>query len=286
MPGLPGWYHDPQGTAGHYRYWDGTTWSRETTTNPASPPPGQVVPGQAPPTPAAPGGTSAWPFVIGGGVLVVALVLGFLFMPGLLAPASSPSPTQNPPTTTSTDTTGPTSPPVTTAPLNCAGGNGVTVPKGTVYQSGGFKITVPANWTFRYSQTQWTWIDDAANWGTPADNSAGVSFGTLAGKNGFHTAQESTERVLECLTKYGWANDGYQQPVKVTSGEITNSGITGWRATYTIAPKAENPTYSAYEVVLISLPVQNAIVHLTAFYPTGDAAAKQQVTKVIKSLTK
>jgi hypothetical protein len=34
-----GWYPDPGGGAGLYRYWDGRSWSAATTANPASPPP-------------------------------------------------------------------------------------------------------------------------------------------------------------------------------------------------------------------------------------------------------
>lgn len=203
MPGLAGWYHDPQGAPGQYRYWNGTEWSRETTNDPAAPPPGQGAPPRPPDPPSA---NRALPFVIGATVLVLALILGFIFLPGLLAPPHTPS--APPPPTSSTSTT----PPISTAPLNCAGGNGITLPNNTRYQAGGFTLTVPASWTFRYDKSQWTWIDNAANWGTPVDNSTGVSFGTLAGKNGFHVAQESTKQVAECLTKYGWANSGYQAP--------------------------------------------------------------------------
>ncbi|MDR1355809.1 MAG: DUF2510 domain-containing protein [Propionibacteriaceae bacterium] len=36
---LQGWYPDPSGQPGRYRYWDGTGWSTATTTNPNSAPP-------------------------------------------------------------------------------------------------------------------------------------------------------------------------------------------------------------------------------------------------------
>lgn len=35
-----GWYPDPAGQPNTYRYWNGQSWSQETTGNPASPPPG------------------------------------------------------------------------------------------------------------------------------------------------------------------------------------------------------------------------------------------------------
>lgn len=35
----PGWYPDPGGREGHYRYWDGSHWSASTSTSPSGPPP-------------------------------------------------------------------------------------------------------------------------------------------------------------------------------------------------------------------------------------------------------
>ena len=36
---MTGWYPDPGGTPGRYRYWDGESWSEVTTDDPADPPP-------------------------------------------------------------------------------------------------------------------------------------------------------------------------------------------------------------------------------------------------------
>lgn len=35
---MPGWYPDPAGNQGHFRYWDGASWSAQTTTDPGSTP--------------------------------------------------------------------------------------------------------------------------------------------------------------------------------------------------------------------------------------------------------
>ena len=37
---MTGWYPDPGGRPDRYRYWDGETWSEETSPDPADPPPG------------------------------------------------------------------------------------------------------------------------------------------------------------------------------------------------------------------------------------------------------
>ncbi|MFC7620487.1 DUF2510 domain-containing protein [Microlunatus sp. GCM10028923] len=42
-----GWYPDPDGTSGRYRYWDGQSWSATTTTDPRTDPPAAGVPRRA-----------------------------------------------------------------------------------------------------------------------------------------------------------------------------------------------------------------------------------------------
>jgi hypothetical protein len=37
---MAGWYPDPGGRPGRYRYWDGRRWSEQTSADPANPPPG------------------------------------------------------------------------------------------------------------------------------------------------------------------------------------------------------------------------------------------------------
>ncbi len=39
-----GWYPDPAGQEGHFRYWNGEEWSHETTTDPTCPPPASPKP--------------------------------------------------------------------------------------------------------------------------------------------------------------------------------------------------------------------------------------------------
>ena len=39
-----GWYPDPAGAPGRYRYWDGANWSDATTTNPSQQPPPRMLP--------------------------------------------------------------------------------------------------------------------------------------------------------------------------------------------------------------------------------------------------
>ncbi len=67
-----GWYPDPAGQPQTYRYWDGTSWSQDTTSDPYAPPPAPPAPPAPPPPPAASPSPGAPPHqmptvVVGGG---------------------------------------------------------------------------------------------------------------------------------------------------------------------------------------------------------------------------
>ena len=48
MSANPGWYPDPGGGQGLFRYWDGKAWSAATSPNPSAPPPSQSLVGRPP----------------------------------------------------------------------------------------------------------------------------------------------------------------------------------------------------------------------------------------------
>lgn len=78
---MQGWYPDPGGRSGWFRYWNGSSWSAELTTNPADPPPGTISasglgsqpPAFAPSAPKRAGGASATVLAIVGIVLLALL---------------------------------------------------------------------------------------------------------------------------------------------------------------------------------------------------------------------
>lgn len=82
MSAGPGWYPDPGGQPYLYRFWNGTTWSAETTANPSSPPPGTLPP----PPPKAPTGSppsqrrSSLGWFLGAGALLVVIALVAVFI--------------------------------------------------------------------------------------------------------------------------------------------------------------------------------------------------------------
>ena len=116
MSAAPGWYPDPGGQVGLFRYWDGGSWSTSTTANPYVGPPAQPVgPG---PAPTRPPRRSPIGWILGGvALLVVAalVVVGVLVLrrpdvtPTGEPPDSSTGPTavQCPPAPSARPTTAP-----------------------------------------------------------------------------------------------------------------------------------------------------------------------------------
>lgn len=76
-----GWYPDPGGRSGHFRYWDGSRWSDETSTNPQAPAPGMAA-SSSTSTPRSRPTATVWLALVG--VLVVAVVI-FLVVRSLLS---------------------------------------------------------------------------------------------------------------------------------------------------------------------------------------------------------
>ncbi len=94
-----GWYPDPGGQPGLFRYWNGSSWSAQTTSTPRQtpPPPGQPVggPGTEPSGKKTPVGV--W-IGIGAAVLVVALIIWAVvqFLPNLTGGGNPWQPGGNP----------------------------------------------------------------------------------------------------------------------------------------------------------------------------------------------
>lgn len=97
MSPTPGWYPDPGGAPGRFRYWDGAAWSARTTTDPNTPPPTALgIPdsGQQPRQPMQPQPPRQRPnrigWWIGGGVAVIAIAVAVVLLVQQLAGPGGP----------------------------------------------------------------------------------------------------------------------------------------------------------------------------------------------------
>lgn len=97
----PGWYPDPSGQPGMYRYWTGTEWTTSVTPDPSRVSQPGSGGGATSPTPQSPGFTdqrnnSQWGWWLGGLAAVVAVVVAVWFLGSTLFPSVVGAPGTDP----------------------------------------------------------------------------------------------------------------------------------------------------------------------------------------------
>ena len=97
MSAAPGWYPDPGGQPGFFRYWDGRAWSVGTTTDPRTAPPSSPV-GPVPLLAPTVRRRSAAPWIVGAVALVLALVVAAVLVVRSIDIPAAPVPNPGPPT--------------------------------------------------------------------------------------------------------------------------------------------------------------------------------------------
>lgn len=307
----PGWYPDPAGTPHSFRWWDGQNWSSATTTTPATTPPPQNAAPQAGPgmeqagpgaeqgangEPGKRGGTPVIIGIVAAAVVLVLVVALVIVVPRVLGDGEETGPT--PPVDPSNPTSGgPQSPgadpsnPGEPAELNCAGGNqNSTSTQSPIYSAGGLQYEAPEDWGFRFDMSQWTWLDDQAVWGTidvePKDEdwAAGVALGGVQAANGFTDPKSATANVIECLTSYGFLNDGNWKADEKSAEDVTVAGLEGHRAEYLIT-NGEG-SYPGFSVVVLVLDTgrEGSLGTWMSFGPEGESKTAEQIKAAEESI--
>ncbi|MFT8395047.1 DUF2510 domain-containing protein [Propionibacterium sp.] len=199
-----GWYPDPTGEPGRYRYWDGHSWTDATTVDPATTP--------APAPMAARGDGRHWgPIaVIATVVVAVAVVLFLVFVPGQSSFRDAPVDTNTSRPTgsqwdeTSTPTPSPSANqslercPVTkvntTTPQtnsNVLRGGGLEVPKIKGWQNDSFYLDWISDMQTATDQVYPGWI-------------ANQSVGALNTVDGFTDIRTSAHQTMDCFASSGY----------------------------------------------------------------------------------
>lgn len=242
----PGWYPDPGGGQGLYRYWDGRAWSAATTPNPNAAPPSAGLPGVSAPTTATQqplgqsgrpgpgqqsqpygqqaGGYAAYQQVakkkspigwwIGAGALVLVLiVVGILAIRGL---AGDGGPLASPQGQGSQDL--------------CPSPNPSSAPSAPEDQGDGRVHGGPLSYPMLPSPWGTPEPDDRLPFGTdvavqsvPIEPNyqpgsswvASVLIGKLNAGDGFYTPQQGSEIVVKCILGAFYGDNPVQSDVKV-----------------------------------------------------------------------
>lgn len=303
---VSGWYPDPGGSPGRYRYWDGTQWSTQTSDSPYAPPP---VPGRTPP--ASGGrkrGRAAW--IVGAAailvVIAVIVVLVFRAMsdngqslidPNPPAPSisgwndSSPLPTASPTPTPSASPTPTSSSPHPAGTVSCATGQPAQRAQhpadSRIY--GGDLSFQPPDWgeDVAYAQQMtWAWDVDGVDQETEPGWAAMMAAGSLHAADGFHTPKQSADGMMQCIASSDYY-EGFTGRKDVFSKAVTVDGHQGWALRSQIfvdePPNLSVPGDTA-EVVVVDTGTSGQLSFFSGFVPIGDQERTQLLDQAIASL--
>ncbi|WP_432558954.1 DUF2510 domain-containing protein [Granulicoccus sp. GXG6511] len=283
----PGWYTDPSGEPGRFRFWNGHAWTTATTSHPRTPwpmpsgPPPSGPTGRPTPAPPGPARPRAGVIVAVAAALVLVLigVGGFLVTTRNAAPQTAETPrprTMQPvPPSGGGATNAPTMPPGEEAELDCSGGNAVFNRRSQPQpQSTGVVYDAVPEWTFSFDPGYWTWMDDHVSLGAirldGADNEAGITLGGIRFENGF--ADQSTAGALTAACLEGTLS--VDEPTRAGAPTTTRTTLGGMPTFHTRVEYtgASAPAPLVVDIYVIDAEQGNKWAQLITFQRPGSEA--------------
>jgi len=243
MSNAGGWYPDPSGVRGRYRYWDGDTWSEQTTTDPTRTP----APVKADAGDRGSSNNKAWLVALAVLVLITAIVVALLLR-GTGSPfggghakedTNSAKPTVSAWDETSTPT--PTTPP----PTDQSGGIWVDCPFSTGsgdtpqafgrINAAGLSLKIPAGYGAQSDYI--SMVYDQHSLGRAIPNGGGywsaISVGLASKADGFVDISATAVQLMQCNSMTAHYID--EPPTVLIAGEsMTISGHAAWHVQWQI----------------------------------------------------
>jgi hypothetical protein len=296
VKGAPGWYPDPGGQPDRYRYWDGTTWSAETTRDPLRAAP-RAAQGQTPaPRPHA----ARWLILVT--VLAVLTAAGSLILrftdSGDEQPVLFPSPATSGSATSSSDDSSPT--PTTGArPTSSPAPRAIGCPEGapdaraphpaddrvhggnlSFPRAVNFLPEAPENrMTFAYDVVQQVrTVSSAPPW------IAQLALGRLLADGYPRTAQHTAELVTECIMASEMYRSYNPERHDRSSHQITVSGRDGWLITTDIVVEVPQLRFPGDHVAVAVVPDGADWGVFFGAVPIGDTRLTDTLTQTVLSL--
>lgn len=241
---MPGWYPDPAGASGRFRYWNGTSWSQETTGNPAQGAPGTPTAFAAQPSDFTAGqrrGGAGWIVALALAPLMALLTWALFFRGGndivAVEDHNSSSPTgkiwnekeSSPPSPSGSAVPAPAG----GAMIGCPTGGGNVVPSsGDKLTSAGLTVDRIGGWDYRPTfelesirdvqvQLHLYYQGQVQGW------LSGQMVGRLAQADGFKDPRTSASQIMDCFATSDYYQD-FVSRTDVTSEPVTIDGRTGW----------------------------------------------------------
>ncbi len=235
----PGWYPDPGGQPGRFRYWNGSGWSSQTSSRPGQPAPGRSDSRRRL-------GVLATVIVL----VVVLAVAGILVIRSAIGerPVADPAPEStvsawddSQPTTTPTPTPSPSpSPSRTPSPSASPSGRSVPCPPGDPYASAGHptdgriyggKLSFSRIESYEEPRPKGglTWFFDVGSQSQTTEPGWESWFGVGEVATGpqFETPEQAANSSMQCAINRGWFSDFYDRK-DIRDEQVTVDGHQGW----------------------------------------------------------
>lgn len=308
---MPGWYPDPSGQSGRYRYWTGSSWSAQTTTDPTSAPPGQPISGEV--------GTARTP--TGGDdpgrprrrgllalVVVIVLAASVFVVRGLLGPdgtaaSSDPSSTASSyddssplatasPTPTPTPSPSPSPSPAKRNPLQACPIGGPTIrqphPADDRLHGGGLSFAPQSEWADPGDYLQglsWAYDVTGQRQRTEPQWLAILAVGALRTADGFDNPHQSTEGVMQCIASSGYYTDVVSRKDSA-SHAVSVDGKPGSELRSEI--RVDRPGLSVegdvVDVIVVDVGANESLAMFVGAVPIGDRARVSILDSTIHDL--
>lgn len=318
----PGWYPDPGGEPGRFRFWDGTSWSADTSPDPATSDPND--PGSSRPiTSGSPAGRSSsrrrWiaPLIIG----LVVVVIAAIALPTLLlsrrTPAALPIPTSStatdaPPTSaapiepstiepspndTESSATTPTPEPApaptasnTPATAECPIGDpGVrqSHPSDSRVHGGGLSFPEVTGFEAAEQTTAYGWAYDVDGQQRLVGANWSINYvvGALGTFDGFDTPEQSVASVLSCSLRSPFYTS-IVSAQQLRSQRVTVQGLPAWelRTEVRVDSPESGLAGDILEIIVVDTGSPESLSMFWATAPIGDTEALTQLETTIGEL--
>lgn len=289
---MPGWYPDPAGTPGLFRYWDGQQWSSETTSNPAGAPvPQRVDDRRGPLVP------------IIAAVLVLALLAGaFIWWRnssgGGLGAGAAEDTNSSTPTISAWDEQSSSATPSASGSQDPApsGGAMVACPSdgGQLHPNSGDRISggglsfprVPGWDDAQDFSLAWTYDMGAQTSTVYQGWFSLVSVGALRVVDGFEEPKRSTQMMMSCFATSNYYQ-GFSGRKDLISEPVTIDGHKGWRLRSEIhveMPLLPQVDGDVVDVIVIDSGSPESLGVFVSSYTIGDDGRGALVDQAIAGL--
>lgn len=289
---MPGWYPDPAGTAGRFRFWDGQAWSQQTTTDPGRIPPPTLS--RSGSDRSAPGGRG-WIVALIVLAVVTGLIAIILIINTVTAQRGGGIATEDTnsaePTISAWDETSrPTPPPTGGALVTCP----VTAVAARTRQSdpnrllgGGLAVNKIQGW--RNTQMYLQWVSD---FNTQVDTvypawMSNIGVGALNHQDGFIEPQVAALQTMECFASSGYYKE-FTGRKDLINEEVTVDGRPGWRIraeVYVTMPELPQVAGDVADIIVVDLgPQANHLGVFISSVTIGDTRRQRLVDASIASL--